>query len=53
MEKSEIIRRLEREIKSIRRESQSKMLGVCITVDEAEDIVSLLKEQTEKEDDRK
>ena len=45
MTRDEIINGLEREVKSIRREPQSKMLGVCITVDEAEDIVALLKEQ--------
>lgn len=45
MTRDEIIHGLEREVKSIRMEPQSKMLGVCITVDEAEDIVALLKEQ--------
>ena len=45
MTRDEIISGLEREIKSIRREPKSKMLGICIMVDDAEDIVTLLKEQ--------
>ena len=45
MTKDEIINGLEREIKSIRREPRVKMLGICMTVDEAEDIIALLKEQ--------
>lgn len=45
MTRDEIINSLEREVKSIRREPQSKMLGICITVDEAEDILAMLEEQ--------
>lgn len=45
MTRDEIIGGFEREIRRIRREPKEKMLGVCITVDEAEEIVELLKEQ--------
>ena len=49
MTRDEIISGLEREIKSIRREPRGKMLGICMTADEAEDIVALLKEQEARE----
>ena len=45
MRRDEIISGLEREVKSIRKEPQGKMLGIFMTVDEAEDIITLLKEQ--------
>lgn len=45
MTRDEIINGLEREVKSIRKEPQGKMLGLFMTVDEAEDIITLLKEQ--------
>ena len=51
MTRDEIIGGFEREIRRIRREPKEKMLGVCITVDEAEEIVELLKEQQKLIDD--
>lgn len=53
MKRHEIISSLEREIKRIRKEPKEKMFGILLKVDEAEDIVAILKEQDEKEDDRK
>ena len=47
MTRDEIISGLEREVKSIRREPPRKMLGICMTADEAEDIIAILKEQPE------
>lgn len=44
IDRTGIINSLEREIKRIRKEPKSKMLGIFMTVDEAEDIVTLLKE---------
>ncbi len=48
MTRDEIIDGFEREIRRIRREPKEKMLGVCITVDEAEEIVALLNGQEAK-----
>ena len=45
MTRDEIIKGLEKEIRRIHREPKRKMLGIFMTVDEAEDIVVLLKEQ--------
>lgn len=44
MTRDEIIGGFEREIRRIRREPKEKMLGICITVDEAEEIAELLKD---------
>lgn len=49
MTRDEIIEGLENEIRRIHREPKGKMLGIFMTVDEAEDIVALLKEQEERE----
>lgn len=48
IDRTETINSLEREIKRIRKEPKRKMLGIFMTVDEAEDIVTLLKEQEPK-----
>lgn len=48
MTRDEIIKGLEKEIRRIHREPKRKMLGIFMTVDEAEDIVVLLKEQEKK-----
>ena len=45
MTRDEIIKGLEKEIRRIHSEPKGKMLGIFMTVDEAEDIVALLKEQ--------
>lgn len=52
MTRDEIINGLEREVKSIRKEPQGKMLGIFMTVDEAEDIITLLKEQEARKKNR-
>ena len=49
MTRDEIIKGLENEISRIHREPKGKMLGIFMTVDEAEDIVTLLKEQESEE----
>lgn len=45
MTRDEIIEGFEKEIRRIHREPKEKMLGIFMTVDEAEDIVAMLKEQ--------
>ena len=45
IDRTEVINSLEREIKRIRKEPKRKMLGIFMTADEAEGIVTLLKEQ--------
>ena len=45
MTRDEIISGLEAVVRDVRKEPAEKMLGVCITADEAEEIAKLLKEQ--------
>jgi len=49
MTRDEIISGLEAVVRDVRKEPDEKMLGVCITADEAEEIVKLLKEKLLKE----
>ena len=45
MTRDEIISGMEAVVRDVRKEPDEKMLGVCITADEAEEIAKLLKEQ--------
>ena len=49
MTRDEIISGLKAVVRDVRKEPDEKMLGVCITADEAEEIAKLLKEQEPKQ----